>query len=73
MLDGKEFVKPIGKNGEVSVDVTPDLKVKVAVQYEQEIDPLGIIEAKVKASPSQTDDKIWEAIKTIRAFLAVKS
>lgn len=72
MLEGKEFVKSIGKDGEVSVDVQPDLKIKMAVNFEKEIDPLALIEAKVKASPSQTDDKIWEAIKTIRAFLAAK-
>ena len=69
MLEGKEFVKPIGKDGEFSVDVTPDLKVKFAVQYEKEIDVMALVEARVQASPGKADDKVLAAVKTLSAFL----
>lgn len=69
MLEGKEFVKSLGQDGEVSVDVTPDLKVIVEAKYHKEIDPLAIIEAKVRATPGKTDDKVFDALNTLRAFL----
>ena len=50
MLEGKEVEKKLGEYGSVSVDVTPDLKVKVSVEAHVDL----IAEAKKLAAKTQT-------------------
>lgn len=50
MLEGKEFEKKIGEYGSASVDVTSDLKIKVAVAVEVDL----IAEAKKLAAKTNT-------------------
>lgn len=50
MLEGKELEKKIGDIGSVSVDVTPDLKLKLAVEIEIDL----VAEAKKLAAKTET-------------------
>ena len=50
MLEGKEFETKIGEYGSASVDVTPELKVKVEVSIEVDL----IAEAKKLAAKTET-------------------
>ena len=66
MLEGKEFDKKIGEYGSVSVDVTPDLKLKVAAEIEVDL----IAEAKKLAAKTATpldDQAIAWLEKIVRA------
>lgn len=50
MLEGKEFEQKLGEYGSASVDVTPELKVKVVVEAQVDL----IAEAKKLAAKTQT-------------------
>lgn len=59
MLEGTEFEQKIGQVGAVIVDVTPELKVKIAASVE--IDLLAEVKKLAAKTPSDWDDKgiVW--------------
>lgn len=63
LLEGKEFEQKIGDYGTASVDVTPELKVKVELAVEVDL----IAEAKKLAAKTGTpvDDKAIEWLEKI--------
>lgn len=63
MLEGKELEKKLGEYGTVSVDVTPELKVKVAIEAQVDL----IAEAKKLALKTKTpvDEKAIEWLEKI--------
>lgn len=54
MLEGKELEKKLGDYGSVSVDVTPDLKVKVAI--EAQIDLVAEVKKLAAKTATPVDD-----------------
>ena len=63
MLEGKEFEQKIGNVGSVSVDVTPELKLKVVAEVEVDL----VAEAKKLAAKTSTpiDDAAIEWLEKI--------
>lgn len=71
MLEGKELEKKIGEYGAASIDVTPELKVKVEVAIEVDL----IAEAKKLAEKTETpiDNTAIEWLeKIVKAAAALK-
>lgn len=71
MLEGKELEKKIGEYGAASIDVTPELKVKVEVAIEVDL----IAEAKKLAEKTSTpiDNTAIEWLeKIVKAAAALK-
>ena len=71
MLEGKELEKKIGEYGVASIDVTPELKVKVEVAIEVDL----IAEAKKLAEKTETpiDNTAIEWLeKIVKAAAALK-
>lgn len=68
MLEGKEVEVALGKYGSASVDVTPDLKLVVAVQAQ--IDLLGELKKLAADTKTTLDDSF---LATVEKLLAAKS
>ncbi len=67
MLEGKEFEKPIGKSGSVSVDVDSHGYLKIAadwaegpskVSFHAEADILAVLEDLAKKTDNKVDDNM---------------
>lgn len=72
MLEGKEFVKQLGNDGEVSLDLTPELKLIVETKYHKEVDLIGALKAYAQKTETKADDKAVAAIEYIIAFATKK-
>ncbi len=64
MLEGKELERKIGNSGSVSIDVTPDLKIKIAASVE--IDILAEVKKLAVKTGTPLDD---QAIAWLEALL----
>lgn len=63
MLEDKEFEKNLGEYGSVSVDVTPQLEVEIALTAK--IDLVAEIEKLAAKTKTQLDDKFIATLKSL--------
>lgn len=73
MLEGKELEKQIGDFGSASLDLTPELKVKMEVKLEKEIDILAELHKYVEKTETKLDDKFVAGLEAVLALAKAKA